>query len=66
MMLTGIYHMLSSNEDFHPDDYEAIIHSQKPEKVALTLDNTLQFLREQGTDPETLKLKQQQCAAQAG
>ena len=34
--------------------------------VVLTLDNTLQFLREQGADPEILKLIQQQCAAQAG
>lgn len=65
MMLTSIYHILSNNEDFHPDDYEATVHPRKPEKVALTLDNTLQFLREQGADPETLKLIQQQCAVQA-
>lgn len=66
MMLTSIYHMLSNNEDFHPDDYEATVHPRKPEKAALTLDNTLQFLRGQGADPETLKLIQQQCAAQVG
>lgn len=42
MMLTSIYHILSNNEDFHPDDYEATVHPWKPEKVALTLDNTLQ------------------------
>lgn len=66
MMLTSIYHMLVNNEDFHPGDYEAVVHPQKPQKVVLTLDNTLQFLREQGADPETLKLIQQQCVAQAG
>lgn len=66
MMLTSIYHMLSDNEDFHPDDYEATVHPQKQKPVVLTLDNTLQFLREQGADPETLKLIQRQCAAQAG
>lgn len=65
MMLTSIYHMLSNNEDFHPDDYEATVNPPKQKPVVLTLDNTLQFLREQGADPETLKLIQQQCAAQA-
>lgn len=63
-MLTSIYHMLSDNEDFHPDDYEATINPPKQKPVVLTLDNTLQFLREQGADPETLKLIQQQCVAQ--
>lgn len=66
MMLTSIYHMLSDNEDFHPDDYEATVHPSKQKPVILTLNNTLQFLREQGAAPETLKLIQQQCAAQAG
>ena len=66
MMLTSIYHMLSDNEDFHPDDYEATINPPKQKPVVLTLDNTLQFLREQGADPETLKLLQQQCATQTG
>lgn len=66
MMLTGIYHMLSENEDFHPDDYEATGNPPKQKPVILTLDNTIQFLREQGADPETLKLIQQQYAAQKG
>ena len=66
MMLTSIYHMLSNDEDFHPDDYEATVNPPKQKSVVLTIDNTLQFLREQGVDPETLKLIQQQCAAQAG
>ena len=64
MMLTCIYHMLTEGKDFHPNDYEAVIHPPKQKPVVLNLDNTLQFLREQGADPETLKLIQQQCAAQ--
>ena len=43
MMLTSIYHMLSDNEDFHSDDYEATINPPKQKPVVLTLDNTLQF-----------------------
>lgn len=66
MMLTNIYHMILNNEEWKPDDYEAIIHPSKPVKVALTLDNVIQFLGEQGADPETLKLLQQQCAVTPG
>lgn len=66
MMLTSIYHMLSKGVDFHPDDYEATVNPKKQKTVILTIENTLQFLREQGVDPETIKLIQQQCAAQAG
>ena len=29
MMLTSIYHMLSNNEDFHQDDYEATVNPPK-------------------------------------
>lgn len=64
MMLACIYHMLSEEMDFHPDDYEAAIHPPKHKSVVLNLDNTLQFLREQGANPEILKLIQQQCATQ--
>ncbi|MGN6711778.1 IS110 family transposase, partial [Anaerocolumna jejuensis] len=63
MMLTSIYHMIQGNEEFHPDDYEAVVRPSKPVKVTLTFDNVLQFLREQGAETETLKLLQQQCAA---
>jgi transposase len=66
MMLTSIYHMLSNEEDFHPDDYEATVNLSKQKPVIFTIENTIQFLREQGVDPETLKLIQQQCSAQAG
>lgn len=58
--------MILNNEEWKPDDYEAIIHPSKSVKVALTLDNVIQFLGEQGADPETLKLLQQQCAVTPG
>lgn len=66
MMLTSIYHMLTNNEDFHPDDYEAIVNPPKQKPVVLNLENALQFLREQGADPQTLNLIQQQCTVQPG
>ena len=66
MMLTSIYHMLTNNEDFHPDDYEAIVNPPEQKSVVLNLENALQFLRGQGTDPQTLNLIQQQCAVQPG
>ena len=62
MMLTSIYHMLTDNEDFHPDDYEAIVNPPKQKPVVLNLSNTLQFLREQGADEATLNLIKQQIA----
>lgn len=66
MMLVSIYHMLTNDTDFYPNDYDLLIHPPKQKPVILTLETTLQFLREQGADPETLKLIQQQCAAQVG
>ena len=64
MMLTSIYNMLSKKEDFRPDDYEATVNPPKQKPVVLTIENTIQFLREQGIVPETLKFIQQQCVAQ--
>jgi len=46
MMLTGIYHMLTDNKDFHPDDYEATGNPPRQKPVVLNLSNTLQFLSE--------------------
>lgn len=66
MMLTSIYHMIQNNEEWKPDDYEAIIRPTKPVKVTLTLDNVMQFLGEQGANPETIKLLQQQCTVKTG
>lgn len=63
MMLSSIYHMLTNGEDFHPDDYVATVNPPKQKPVILTVENNLQFLREQESDPETLKLIQQQCTA---
>ena len=63
MMLTSIYHMLSNNEDFHPDDYEATIHPPKQKPVVLNLTNTFQFLREQGADESMLNQLKQQLSA---
>ena len=66
MMLISIYHMLTNNEDFHPDDYESVVNPPKQKPVVLNLENALQFLREQGADPQTLNLIQQQCTVQPG
>ena len=66
MMLTSIYHMILDNEEWKPDDFEAVLRPPKPMKVTLTLDNVMQFLGEQGADPETIKLLQQQCAVASG
>lgn len=63
MMLTCIYYMLSRGEDFHPNDYEAVVHPKRQTKTVLTLDNVLQFLGEQGTDETTLNHIRQQCTA---
>lgn len=60
MMLTCIYHMLTDNEDFHPDDYEAIVNPPKQKPVMLNLTNTLQFLREQGAEENLLLQLEQQ------
>jgi len=35
MMLTGIYHMLTDNKDFHPDDYEATVNPPQAETGGL-------------------------------
>lgn len=61
MMLVSIYHMLLTGEEYLPNDYEAIIHPKKQKAVSFTVENALQFLREQGADENTLLLLQQQC-----
>ena len=40
-------------QEWKTDDYEAIIHLAKPVKITLTFYNVMQFLGEQGADPET-------------
>ena len=66
MMLISIYHMISRNEDWKPNDYEAVITDSNPQHIEMTVNNALQFLGEQGADPEILKLIQQQFAGQSG
>ena len=63
MMLTSIYHMLEDGTAWLPCDHEEIVHPKSPKKVVLNMDNVLQFLGEQGADPETIKILQKQCAA---
>ena len=63
MMLTSIYHMLKDGTAWQPCDYEEIVHPKKPEKVVLNMQNVIQFLGEQGADPDTLNLIKAQCAA---
>lgn len=66
MMLASIFHMLANNGDFHPDGYEAAVHPMKQKPVALNPEHTIQFLRGQGVNLETIKLIQKPYAAQAG
>lgn len=63
MMLTSIYHILEDGTTWLPCDYEDIVHPKKAKKVVLNMDNAIQFLREQGADPDTLNMIQQQCSA---
>lgn len=64
MMLVSIYHMLTDDTDFCPNDYEQVIHPPKQKPVILTLKTTLQFLREQGADESILLQLSQQLSAQ--
>jgi transposase len=60
MMLINIYHMLLNSEDFHPDDYEAVVNPVRKKSLPFTVENVLQFLREQGADENALNLLKQQ------
>jgi transposase len=63
MMLTAIYHIIKDNADFKPSDYEEVVHpSPKSKKQQFTVENVLQFLKEQGADENALSLlKKQYC-----
>ena len=63
MMLVSIYHMLAGDTDFCPNDYEQVIQPPKQKPVVLTLETTLQFLREQGADESILLQLNQQLSA---
>ena len=49
MMLTSIYHMLSTGEVFHPSDYEEL-KSPKPAREPMTEESAIAFLEERGYD----------------
>lgn len=49
MMLTCIYHMLSTGEAFHPSDYEEL-RNPKPRPEALTEESAIRLLEELGYD----------------
>lgn len=50
--------------DFYPNDYEQVIHPPKQKPVRFTLENTPQFLREQGADESILLQLNQQLSAE--
>ena len=55
MMLTCIYHMIKSGQDFNPTDYKELTNP-KPQtpKVELTVETALQFLASKGLDVSSL------------
>ena len=63
-MLVAIYHMIKKEEDFHPIDQEEIIQNSRKTK-GLNLTNVIAFLKEQGTDENTIRLVEEQCTANA-
>jgi transposase len=54
MMLTCIYHLISTGETFNPSDYQEL-NNPVPRKVVLTDDSAIAFLAAQGYDVSTLK-----------
>lgn len=66
-MLVAIYHMIRDDKDFEPIDYEQVV-TRKQSQKELNLTNIIEFLGEQGVDPETIRTVETQCsqAGQAG
>jgi len=61
MMLTAIYHIIKDGTEFCPHDYEAVVHPKKTTvSKKLSIESVLQFLREQGTDENTIHLLEEQ------
>jgi len=54
MMLTCIYHMISTGETFNPSDYEEFMNPA-PRKAVLTDETAIAFLAAQGYDVSSLK-----------
>lgn len=65
MMLTAIYHIIKDDVEFRPCDYEEVVHpSPKIKSPPFTVENVLQFLKEQGADEDALTLlKKQYCVS---
>ena len=66
-MLVAIYHMIRDDKDFAPIDYEQVV-TRKQSQKELNLTNIIEFLGEQGVDPETIRTVETQCSqtGQAG
>ena len=60
-MLVAIYHMIKSDEDFHPIDHEDTIQNIRKTK-GLNLNNVIAFLKEHGADESTIELIETQCS----
>ena len=55
MMLTCIYHMIKSGQDFNPTDYKELTNPKsQPIKVELTVETAIQFLASKGLDISSL------------
>lgn len=61
MMLVAIYHIIRYDADFKPVDYDEVVHPvKKAATIPLTVENVLQFLKEQGADENALLILQKQ------
>ena len=49
MMLTSIYHMIETGEEFNPTDYEEFLNPE-PKRVVINESTAIAFLKEQGYD----------------
>lgn len=55
MILTCIYHMIKTGQDFNPIDYKELTNPKPPsQKVELTVETALQFLSSKGLDISSL------------
>ncbi|HKM34196.1 MAG TPA: IS110 family transposase [Lachnospiraceae bacterium] len=65
MMLIAIYHIIKDDAEFKPVDYDEIVNPKPKNNVSkMTVENVLQFLKEQGADENALTLlKKQYCVS---
>lgn len=65
MILIAIYHIIKDDVEFRPCDYDEVVHpSPKTKSPQFTVENVLQFLKEQGADEDALSLlKKQYCVS---